>query len=86
MEGHVGQINSYNLDHELANLPPLLASPALPNGPKTPAPCHLYELSTMAPGPLPRGIYMNYTTLSSPCVRMAPGRAWLHVIHRQCYY
>ena len=44
MGGHIGPINSYDLVHELANLPLSLASPALPNGPKTLAPCHLYEL------------------------------------------
>ena len=49
-----------------------------------PLPRAIYmNYTTMAPGALPRGIYMNYTTLSSPYLGMAPGRAWLHVIHRQ---
>ena len=83
MGGQIGQTNSHNLVHDLANLAPLLAPPALPKGPKTLAPCHLYELHDHGLGPLPCGIYMNYTTLSSPCLAMAPKQAWLHVIHRQ---
>ena len=35
------------------------------------------------PSPPSCGIYMNYMTLCSPCRAMAPGWAWLHVIHRQ---
>ena len=46
MGGHIGQINSYNLVHELANLPPYWPPQA----------------SQMVLKPLPRAFCMNYTT------------------------
>ena len=67
MGGHIGQINSYNLVHELANLPPYLASPGLPDGPKTTAPCLLYELHDEGPGaPPPWHLYELHDAIQPP--------------------
>ena len=72
MGGHIGPINSYNLVHELANLPPNLASPALPDGPKTPAPCLLYELHDDAPrAPPPWRLYELHDAIQ-PLSRPGP--------------
>ena len=67
MGGHMGQINSYNLVHELANLPPYWASVGLPDGPKTPAPCLLHELHDEGWGsPPPWHLYELHDAIQPP--------------------